>query len=52
MNHWRHQNYKNKDTEMEYLKNTWKNRILKVANSLLELEKDFTETKDRALIDR
>ena len=30
----------------------WKNLFLKVKNSLLELEKDFIELKDRELKDR
>ena len=30
----------------------WKNLFLKVKNSLLELEKDFIEFKDRELKDR
>ena len=36
-----HQNYKNEYTEMKYLSNTRKNIILKLNNSLSELEKDF-----------
>ena len=39
MNRLRHQNYKNKNTETKYLNNTQKNRIPKVNNRLLELEK-------------
>ena len=30
----------------------WKNQFLKVNNSLLELEKDFIELKDRELKDK
>ena len=30
----------------------WKNQFLKVNNSLLELEKDFIEPKDRELKDK
>ena len=44
--------YKNVNIERIYLNNTWKNQILKVKNSLLELEKDFIELKDRELKDR
>ena len=42
-------NYKNKNTEKAYLNNMRKNQFLKVKNSLLELEKDFIELKDREL---
>lgn len=42
-------NYKNKHTEMKYLSNIWKNRILKVTGSLLELETNFKKPKDREL---
>ena len=44
MYHLRHQNYK-----IEQLINTPRNRMLKVKNSLLELEKDFRELKDREI---
>ena len=37
----RHQNCKNEHSEIKYLNNTWKNRVLKANNSPLELEKDF-----------
>ena len=40
-------NYKNKSIEKKYLNNMRKNQFLKVKNSLLELEKDFIELKDR-----
>ena len=40
-------NYKNKNIERQYFKNMQKNQFLKVNNSLLELEKDFMEFKDR-----
>ena len=30
----------------------WKNQVLNAKNSILELEKDFTELKDRELKDR
>ena len=40
-------NYKNENIERKYLKNMWKNQFLKVNNSLLKLEKDFIELKDR-----
>ena len=45
-------NYKNENIERKYLKNMRKNRLLKVKNSLLELEKDFIELKDIELKDR
>ena len=45
-------NYKNENIERKYLKNKRKNQFLKVNNSLLELEKDFIELKDRSLKDR
>ena len=44
-------NYKNKNVERIYLNNMRKNQFLKVKNCLLELEKDFTELKDRELKD-
>ena len=40
-------NYKNENIERKYLKDMRKNQFLKVKNSLLELEKDFIELKDR-----
>ena len=45
-------NYKDENTETNYLHNKWKNQVLKVKNSLLELEKDLKkniELKDREL---
>ena len=45
-------NYKNENIERKYLKNMWKNQFLKVNNSLLELEKDFIELKEREVKDR
>ena len=42
-------NYKNESTERKYLKNMRKNQFLKVKYSLLQLEKDFIELKDRKL---
>ena len=42
-------NYKMENNQTKYLNNT---RFLKVKNSLLELEKDFIELKDRELKDR
>ena len=47
MNHLRYENNKNEHTEMKYLNSIQKNKILKVKNSLLELEKHFRELKDR-----
>ena len=43
---------KNKSNEKKYLENMQNNQFLKVKNSLLELEKDFMELKDRELKDR
>ena len=45
-------NYKNENIEKKYLNNTRKNKFLKVNNSLLELEKDFIELKEREVKDR
>ena len=45
-------NYKNENVERKYLKNMQKNQILKVENSLLELEEDFIELKTTELKDR
>ena len=39
--------YKNENIERKYLNNMGKNQFLQVNNSLLELEKDFIELKDR-----
>ena len=36
----------------EIVENMWNNQFLKVGNSLLELEKDFMELKDRELKDK
>ena len=44
--------YKNENIEKKYLENMQNNQFLKVNNSLLELEKDFKEFKDRELKDR
>ena len=44
-------NYKNQNIERKYLNNMQKNQFLKVKNSLLELEKDFMELRDRQLKD-
>ena len=46
MNHSRHQNYKNKRTEMEYLNNIQRNIISRIKNRLLELEFFFQELED------
>ena len=46
------QNYKNENIVRKYLKILRKNQFLKVKNSLLELEKDFIEFKDRELKER
>ena len=45
-------NYKNENIERKFFKNLWKNQVLNAKNSILELEKDFTELKDRELKDR
>ena len=45
-------NYKSENIERKFLKIIQKNQFLKVKNSLLELEKDFIELKDRELKDR
>ena len=44
-------NYKNKNLEIKYLNNIPKDRLLKVNNSILELEKDLIELKYRELKD-
>ena len=44
--------YKNENIERKYLKNIRINQFLKIKNSVLELENDFTELKDRELKDR
>ena len=44
--------YKNENTERKYLKNMQKSQFVKVKKSLLELQKDFLELKDRELKDR
>ena len=44
--------YKNEDIERKYLKNMQRKQFLKVKNSLLNLEKDFMELRDRELKDR
>ena len=44
--------YENENIERKYLKNMRKNQFAKVRNSLLELEKEFIEFKDRELKDR
>ena len=49
MDHLRHQNYKNADTEMEYLNNMQENRILKVKNRFLQIEKKIKELKGKEL---
>ena len=45
-------NYKNENIEGKYLNIMRKNQFLKVKNSLLELEKDFRESKDTESNDR
>ena len=41
--------YKNENTDKKYLYNMQENQFLTLKNSLLELEKDFTELKEREL---
>ena len=38
--------YQTENIERKYLENMQNNQFLRVKNSLLELEKDFTELKD------
>ena len=45
-------NYKDKNINKKYFKNIQKNQFLKANNSFLELEKKFTELKDRELKDK
>ena len=42
-------NYKKENIERKYLNKMQKNQFLKVKDSLLEIEKDFIELKDREL---
>ena len=44
--------YKNENIERNYLENMRNNQFLQVKTSLLELEKDFMEFKDRERKDR
>ena len=46
------QNYENQNIERKFLIFMRKDQFLKVKNSILELEKDFIELKDRDLNDR
>ena len=41
--------YKNKNIERKCLNKMRKNQFLKINNSILELEKDFMELKDRGV---
>ena len=45
-------NYENQNIERKFLIFMRKDQFLKVKNSILELEKDFIELKDRDLNDR
>ena len=47
----KHSDYKNENIETNNLHNMWKTQFLKVEYSPLELERDFTELKDRDLKD-
>ena len=49
MDHFKHQNYKSKYIEMKYLNNKRIQKIVKVNNSLLELEKVFKKLKDKEI---
>ena len=44
--------YENENIARKYSSNMRRNQFLKVNNSLVELEKDFIELKDRELKDR
>ena len=44
--------YENKNIERRYLENTRNYQLLKIKNSLLELEKDFIGLMNRELKDR
>ena len=46
-----HQDYKNESIEKRYLDNMQNNQFLKLKNSLLELEKCFTEWTNTELKD-
>ena len=52
MDHLRHLDYKNENTQTKYLNDERKNRTLKEKNSLLELEKAFKELRERETIKR
>ena len=52
MENLKYSNYKSKNIETKCLSNMWINRFLKVNNSFLELENDFTGLKDGELKDR
>ena len=52
MGHLRYQSFKNENTEMEYLKNMRKDRILNVRKSFSELVKYLEQLKDRKSKDR
>ena len=52
MDHLKHQKYKIKLTEMEYLNNVQKYRIVKRKNILLVLEGGLRELNDSKLKDR
>ena len=51
MHHLRHQKYKSKHTEMEYLNSIQRNRILKVKNSLSVFKKDIVSINYRRFSD-
>ena len=45
-------NYKKENIERKYLNEMQENQLLKIKNSLLELEKAFVKLKDKELKDR
>ena len=45
-------NYKKENIERKYLNEMQENQLLKIKNSLLELEKAFAKLKDKELKDR
>lgn len=52
MGHLRYQSFKNENTDMEYLNNMRKDRILNVRKSFSELVKYLEQLKDRKSKDR
>ena len=52
MGHLRYQSFKNENTDMEYLNNMRKDRILNIRKSFSELVKYLEQLKDRKSKDR